>query len=101
MLDVKVGQIDENDVVVLLSNSFDSRLVPPFDELFREINSLHRHVIFDMAKVSFLDSMGMGMLLAFNSFVPDSMSKISLVHCQKQIRDNLLKCRFDRKFEIQ
>jgi anti-sigma B factor antagonist len=74
-------QVDEQSgcAVVRVGGDIDARTVHAFHEVVTEAAGLSRHVIIDLADVTFVDSSGLGALIVARKSAREAGGSISLV----------------------
>lgn len=88
----------DNAGTVLLSGRFDAAQTDRAREVFSRIDS---SAIVDFAKLDYISSAGLGVLLATQQRLNKSGKRMKLIHMNSMIRDVFRIARFDIIFEIE
>lgn len=92
---------EERNWVISLSERFDFGCVEEFRRAYESIPIADRLIlVVDFKNTRYMDSSALGMLINAKSHLSGEGTKISLTHCNDQIKKIFSISRFEKKFDI-
>ncbi len=93
--------VQGTSVTLLLSGRFDFPARKPFQAAIKEAQATSpKVIILNFAKVPFLDSSALGLLMLAKKNVQDSACQLSLAVSHGYVRDVLYLAKMDKQFQI-
>ncbi|MEV6488879.1 STAS domain-containing protein [Actinoplanes sp. NPDC051633] len=87
--------------VVTVQGEVDVDTVPMLEDVLREaVDAGARHVVLDLAGVTFMDSSGLSLLVMWLKRLDDIGGRLCLAHVQKPVRDVLVLSALDTVLDV-
>lgn len=99
-METKIQTVDHIAVVTIANEQLDSSNTGAFKTQIQAVIDSNKNVIFDMSAVRFVDSSGLGAILAFLRRLHDMGGDLKLVGLTKPVRMLFELVRMHRIFEI-
>ena len=99
-METNIQTIDEIAVITIANEQLDSSNTGAFKDQVNSVIDTNKNVVFDMSSVRFVDSSGLGAILAFLRRLHDLGGDLKLVGLTQPVRMLFELVRMHRIFEI-
>lgn len=93
-------QLEETELVIDVVGRFDFSIATEFRNSYRHMGVKEKYII-NLAKVEYIDSAAIGMLLLLREYVnDDSIERITIKNCIPEVRKVLYLAHMDKLFDM-
>lgn len=92
---------DTSELIIFIEGRFDFSSHQSFCASYEALAPKPERYIIDMSATTYLDSSALGMLLLLRDHAGGDHSKISIIHCNEDVRKILTISNFEQLFDIQ
>jgi anti-anti-sigma factor len=92
---------DGSELVIYIEGRFDFSSHQSFCASYESAEPKPERYILDMSATTYLDSSALGMLLLLRDHAGGDNAKVSIVHCNEDVRKILTISNFEQLFDIQ
>lgn len=90
-----------NTLTINISGRFDFGVNQDFRKATEEVNSTVKAIVVNMARVDYLDSSALGMLLVLRDKVGESKAAVSIKNSKPDVKKILEIANFDKLFTVE
>lgn len=89
-----------DEVRISVDGRFDFSVHREFRDAYRDTDGPSSRYRVDLARVEYLDSSALGMLLLLKEFAGGDRGRVAIEHCQPEVKKILEVANFHRLFEL-
>lgn len=92
---------DQDQLTIFLEGDLDINTVKEFqDGVLNKYKDLDKDIVFDLSKLDYIDSTGLGAIITVFKEVQEKEKKLSVINAKKSIRKLFFITELDSLFEI-
>lgn len=92
---------ERQELLIKLHDRFDFTCLKTFRNAYEAVSSPVKKYVIDFEKSEYIDSSGLGMLLALRDYAGGEIAEIELINCNNQIRKIFCITKLEDLFKIE